>query len=124
MYRLSVKSHFDAAHHLEGHNGKCARVHGHRWEYEVTVESLVLDKLNMVVDFSRIKACCRDLEESYLDHWDLNESLSTKLPTAEYLAKWIFIKFTKSIRSISPDLELKSVKVWESPECCVEYRED
>ncbi|MDR1412975.1 MAG: reverse transcriptase-like protein, partial [Actinomycetes bacterium] len=36
-YHLSVKEHFDAAHHLYDYPGQCRNLHGHTWEVEVTV---------------------------------------------------------------------------------------
>jgi 6-pyruvoyltetrahydropterin/6-carboxytetrahydropterin synthase len=50
MYRLQVKTHFDAAHRLVDYNGKCNRLHGHRWDVEVGVQGPTLDDRNMLVD--------------------------------------------------------------------------
>ncbi len=35
--RLQYRFHFDAAHQLPNYSGKCANLHGHRWEVEVVV---------------------------------------------------------------------------------------
>jgi len=40
MYQVSVKQHFDAAHFLRGYQGKCERVHGHRFEVAVAVDAV------------------------------------------------------------------------------------
>jgi 6-pyruvoyltetrahydropterin/6-carboxytetrahydropterin synthase len=121
VYKLRVQSHFDAAHHLEGYDGKCSRLHGHRWYYEITVQDEVLDSLNMLVDFGRVKAIMKVVEDSYLDHQNLNETLLEKCPTAEYIAKWIYSRVSKAILLL--EVQLVSVRVWESPECSVEYLE-
>ena len=32
MYILKTSASFDSAHFLAGYTGKCANLHGHRWE--------------------------------------------------------------------------------------------
>src|SRR5687767_7041396 len=41
---------FEAAHQLPWHPGKCKRLHGHNYRFEVTVEG-PLDEHGVVVDF-------------------------------------------------------------------------
>lgn len=125
MYRLQVKSHFDAAHYIKDHPGKCSRMHGHRWEVEVVLEGGELDSMNMLIDFGEVKAALKDLLDSCLDHYQLNESLGEANVTAEFLAKWLYDKF----KAESPKwyklefgrVKLTRVTVWESPDCCVKY---
>ena len=45
MYTLRVKDHFDAAHFLPWHEGKCKNLHGHRWEVEVIIQTGELDEM-------------------------------------------------------------------------------
>lgn len=116
MYELKVKVHFDAAHHLEGYEGKCQRVHGHRWDVEVAIQGNQLDALNMLVDFSEVKKGLKTIIDDQLDHYDLNNVLNEKCPTAEYLAFWIFDKLSNDTM-----LHVASVTVWESPECSITY---
>ncbi len=116
-FRLQVKTHFDAAHHLENYPGKCARHHGHRWEVEVVLEGSELDELNMLIDFGVVKLALDELLDKYLDHYDLNETLCEAHPTAEYLARWVYVNLPTFM-----DVRLYCVTVWESPDCCIEYR--
>lgn len=47
-------------------------------------------KENMVVDFQEIGNLVKPMIDQYLDHQWLNDTLQTKAPTAEYIAKWVF----------------------------------
>ncbi len=126
MYQLRVKGHFDAAHQLVGHEGKCSRVHGHRWIVEVCIEGSTLDRLNMLIDFSKVKNQLQSTIDQFLDHHMLNETLEVSAPTAEYLAKWLyedFRGFDNYIKSYGgrKGLKVSSVTIWESPKCSITY---
>lgn len=117
MYKLIVKTHFDAAHYIADYKGKCNREHGHRWNIDVMLVQESLNDLNMVIDFKEVKNRLYNIIVNYLDHYQLNEKLNESNLTAEYLAAWLYneIKLRISI--------VKSVTVWESPDCGVEYSE-
>jgi len=118
MYRLKVKSHFDAAHYIKDYEGKCSREHGHRWDVEVVLEGASLNSLNMLEDFKAIKD---DLEEvlNDLDHYQLNEVLQEPNVTAEFLVKLLFDRMANRTRI--EGVKLSEVSIWESPDCCVTY---
>jgi len=139
-YRLRVRTHFDAAHRLMHYEGKCANIHGHTYKVEAAVEtSHVLGARGMVVDFGFLK---RKLEESicHLDHALLiNENDSDLMaleqstvafasdPTAETLAKHIFVMYRDSLRGTTEyergEIKLHSIRVWEGKGSSVEYFE-
>lgn len=118
MFKVSRKFHFDSAHKLIGYKGKCANMHGHTWFVEVTYKGKRLDELGMLIDFTRIKEVWKELEEQ-LDHHTLNEIKSIGNPTAENLSQWIYERFQE--RMFEFEVELASIKVWESPDSYVEY---
>ena len=115
MYELKVKTHFDAAHQIRDYNGKCSRMHGHRWEVEVRIKGHDLDKTNILIDFSEVKKHLSFITEN-LDHYIINDRLSEPNVTAEFLAKSVFYGLVETYPG------LMSVTVWESPECSVTYR--
>ncbi len=119
MYDLRVKVHFDAAHKITDYDGKCARLHGHRWTVGVSLAFSELDKMNISHDFGTIKATLKGLLEGYLDHYYLNETLEETNITAEFIAKWIYDKLLPTYASCLVD-----VSVWESPDCYVTYYEE
>lgn len=117
MYTLIVKSSFDAAHFIPDYPGKCARIHGHTWNIEVEIEGMELDNLHMVVDFGIIK---KELKEILPDHQFLNEYLPIK-PTAENLSKYLYTSLRE--RFSDRNFNIKSVLLWESPDCGCKYSE-
>lgn len=119
MYELNVKSHFDAAHLIRGHQGKCRRLHGHRWEVEAELTSLEINEMGMMVDFGEVKALLRKIIERY-DHQNLLEvpPFDSINPTAENLAREIFMQIKIEIPSA---ITLRRVRIWESPDCFVSY---
>jgi 6-pyruvoyltetrahydropterin/6-carboxytetrahydropterin synthase len=115
VYTARVRGHFDAAHRLVGYQGKCARLHGHRWEVEVEVAADRLDDLGMLCDFGKL----RDILRSILpDHLDVNEVYVGMNPTAENLAR----VFYEQMKARVP--ETVGVTVWETPDCGCRYVED
>jgi len=105
-YTLTCRTHFDAAHFLPQHEGQCRNLHGHRWNVEVVVESDRLNPQGMIVDFGVIKKVV-----SEFDHKMLNDTITN--PTAEVIVAMLFT------RLCDKGLAVKSVEVWESPDCSV-----
>jgi 6-pyruvoyltetrahydropterin/6-carboxytetrahydropterin synthase len=131
MFHLGIKIGFDAAHCIRGHQGKCANLHGHRWEVEVVISGNETDSLGMLADFSIIKSRLLEIINK-LDHKNLND-LAPFIhinPTAENVAKFIFEELIgKSGKSgiIWGDkseipVEVEEVKVWESRDSWASYR--
>ena len=140
MNLLKTTVAFDSAHFLSGYNGKCAQLHGHRWQMEVCVHSDSLitagEKRGMVMDFSDLKKSVRALAD-YFDHTLIieNDSLKKKTmealheenfriievpfrPTAENFAKYFYDCLRRD------GLPVKTVTVYETPENCAVYEED
>ena len=125
MFELTVKAEFEAAHNINGYNGKCQRLHGHNWSVEALVEGYALDELGMLVDFKVLKTELNKVLEE-LDHRYLNElpffsKGENKNPTAENLARYIFEKLSASDIFTNPAAKLKAIRVYESPRSCVTY---
>ena len=84
---------FESAHCLKHHDGKCARPHGHSYEFELIVAApdvrLEGPKAGMVDDYSLITEVGAAIEAK-LDHRDLNEVLDNDTTTAEELTRIIW----------------------------------
>lgn len=139
MYIIKTQQGFDSAHFLAGYEGKCANIHGHRWEVhaEVASQELLRGGQNdgMVVDFSDIKSVLRGLVDS-LDHALLIQkgSMRSKTlgclvedgfrvieldfrPTAENFARYFFDKIKET------GFAVKRVTVYETQRNCATYEE-
>lgn len=107
---------FEAAHWLprvpEGH--KCSRVHGHGFRVELVCEGEIDEETGWLVDFAEIKRAFTPTLE-LLDHRCLNEIEGLENPTAENLARWIWVR-------VKPGLpELAQVNVAETCNARCEY---
>lgn len=77
---LYLERTIDSSHIIPGHPGKCGRLHGHTYRFEVWLSGPVAADDGMVVDFFNVK--------EMIDEWDhihLNDVVSYT-PTAELLA--------------------------------------
>jgi len=120
IYSLTVKGHFDAAHHLYNYPGECRDLHGHTWEVEVTVESSKLNDIEIVYDFKDLKEDLASVLDAY-DHKLINDiaPFDKISPTAESLARVVYEKLEKRIDGT---VNIAEVAVWESPIARVGYR--
>lgn len=117
-FRVTRRFHFDAAHQLRKHPGECRHLHGHRWEFDVTVEGRPDPVTGIVVDFKDMKHYVEKHILKELDHTCINNTLYFERiePTAENLAYYIFHKLNSE-----GGLHVKQITVYESPGCSVTY---
>lgn len=90
--RLVREFSFEAAHRLPnapaGH--KCRRLHGHSFRVELVCEGEIDPKTGWLLDFAEIKRAFQPFLKR-LDHHYLNEVRGLENPTAENLARWIWV---------------------------------
>lgn len=122
MFELTIMVDFEAAHCLPDYPGKCSRLHGHNWKVEVTVEGNQLNQLGMLMDFHELKQETQAVIAT-LDHYYLNdtEAFSNMNPTSENIAQYIYEKLSDR-PAFNNTIQLRSVKVWESPHSAALYR--
>jgi 6-pyruvoyltetrahydropterin/6-carboxytetrahydropterin synthase len=123
MYKLSVEQHFDAAHALRGYKGKCENLHGHRFQVKVKVSASELDDIGLAFDFTELKRILKEVISRF-DHANLNETppFDKINPSSENIARTVYEAMKIELKEAP--VKLAAVKVWESPESAVEYRED
>lgn len=140
MARITRRLDFDYGHRVLGHESKCARLHGHRGVADITVDSLGLDSLGRVIDFSQIKLKVGKWIDEELDHNMLlhpDDPLLlcdpiifagkapfimpayAKNPTAENIAHVIFDKAVELLNG--GGLSVYRVRVWETPNCHADH---
>ncbi len=121
MFRLKKQFKFEASHQLIGHDGKCARLHGHSWVGYVVLEGKELiqqgPKAGMLYDYGEISKILKPLVDQFLDHQHLNETLDTDRPTSEFVAQWVYIYLETLLRPL-----LVAVEIQETCTSGAEYR--
>ena len=112
---------FEAAHHLPGYPGKCARPHGHGYRLEVTVSGPVRED-GLVMDFYDLKRIVEERVISQLDHRDLNglEAFAEVNPTAENIARYVYEQLGAELPG---GVEVHAVTVFETERCSATYTE-
>ncbi|MCI0436134.1 MAG: 6-carboxytetrahydropterin synthase QueD [Gemmatimonadetes bacterium] len=123
MFTVSVQAHYDSAHFLRNYQGKCERLHGHRYVVELALGSDSLDDAGIAFDFVIVKKHLRELANQ-LDHRNLNDlpPFTTVEPSAENQARW----FHDELRQRLPpgmSRAMLYVRVWETPTQWAQYSE-
>jgi 6-pyruvoyltetrahydropterin/6-carboxytetrahydropterin synthase len=115
MYTVSVQAHYDSAHFLRNYNGKCERLHGHRYVVEAALQTHELNEAGIAFDFVDLKRHLRELADA-LDHHNLNdlpqfEGIET---SAENQARYFFEELKKRLPPAIAE-GLLYTRVWETP---------
>lgn len=121
MYTVSVQAHYDAAHFLRNYEGKCRRLHGHRYVVEVALRTEDLDDSGMAFDFVDLKRELKELADR-LDHQNLNEihPFTQIESTAENQARYFFDELRQRLPEALRD-GLLYARVSESPGQWAQY---
>jgi queuosine biosynthesis protein QueD len=123
---ISVEFTFDAGHRIVGHQGKCARLHGHTYKVRVMAEGPVEDP-GFVVDFGDVKDVVNEWDHRLL-LWNEDPLLSQMVsmdwmsdkvgivllsfnPTAENMAHALAQRIAKEFQTVT------FVELWETPGC-------
>ncbi len=121
LYTVSAQAHYDAAHYLRNYQGKCAKIHGHRYVVEAAVRLAELDDSGIAFDFADLKSALRELADA-LDHENLNElpQFEGVETSAENQARYFF----EALKARLPEPAasgLAYARVWESPTQWAQY---
>jgi 6-pyruvoyltetrahydropterin/6-carboxytetrahydropterin synthase len=131
MYRVTREIRFCYGHRLLAYDGKCRHLHGHNGRVVIALEAAQLDRLGMVMDFSRIKQVVSSWIDETLDHKMLLHRDDPVLaflqkqgepvyvmdvnPTAENIARLIY-DF-----AASRGFPVVEVQLWETDHCFATY---
>lgn len=134
MLTVSKECRFDAAHILTRHEGQCKNLHGHTYRVVVEVAETG-DGEDMVIDFKDLKHVMREVVMERFDHaFIYNEGSESEREIAAVIAKHGMKSVGLPFRSTAENLarhffgelaahvNVVSVKVYETPESCAEYR--
>ncbi|OGO38091.1 MAG: 6-carboxytetrahydropterin synthase QueD [Chloroflexi bacterium RBG_16_57_8] len=123
MYEISVEQEFDAAHALRGYEGKCEKLHGHRYRVAVTIRASQLNEIGLAYDFTLLKKQAAEVLDRF-DHTYLNDTppFDKINPSAENIATTVYHEM--KTRLVGAPVSILRVEVWESPTSRAEYRPD
>jgi len=117
---ITRRYHAECAHYLprvpDGH--KCKRVHGHNYEFEVTVFGELRD--GWVLDFAELDEIVLPFM-AQIDHRLLNDIRGLENPTAEVIA-WYLLERVDDALIFRPgqdgrQIRVAQVKVYETKDC-------
>ena len=123
VHEVYVKTHFSAAHCLNGYEGDCGRMHGHNWIIEVYVRCERLNEIGIGIDFRDIKKSVKDVLQG-LDHFNLNElpAFRSVNPTSENIARYLYKELARLLNGEA--IRISKVKVSETPGAGAFYWEE
>ena len=121
VFTVSAQAHYDAAHFLRNYEGKCAKLHGHRYVVEAVVQLAELDESGIAFDFADLKAALRALADE-LDHENLNElpQFEGVETSAENQARYFFEELKRRLPEPAAS-GLVYARIWESPTQWAQY---
>lgn len=98
VIRLTKEFSFEAAHALEGYDGRCREIHGHSYRLYITIKGEPINdpnspKYGMVMDFGTLK---RIVNEQIIDRLD-HSFMMRRTPEAEQIAAEIGSRFQRVI---------------------------
>ena len=120
-YTISAQAHYDAAHFLNNYEGKCSRLHGHRYVVEAALQATELDDSGIAFDFIDLKKALRGIADE-LDHENLNElpQFREVETSAENQAKYFFEELSRRLPT-QMATGLLYARIWESPTQWAQY---
>lgn len=136
MVYVSRKEHFNAAHKLynpkwseeKNHEvfGPCANInwHGHNFELITTVKGIPDPETGFVVDLKQLSELIKMEIIEKLDHKNLNldvDFMQGKMASCEILVMEIWKILAPKVKAITPNGQLYSLKLYETPRNYVEY---
>jgi 6-pyruvoyltetrahydropterin/6-carboxytetrahydropterin synthase len=121
---------FDASHRLLNYEGKCSRLHGHRWRVQVWMIGNADESSGILLDYNVIKELIERFDHQViLNEYDpmvvcLREfqpvCTTAGDPTSERLAVMIRGLINEWCQKAGLEAKVECVRVWESPGCYAE----
>jgi len=123
---------FSYGHRLLNHDGKCRHLHGHNGMIEVDLGAETLDKMGMVIDFSRVSEVVKTWVDEHLDHKMLLRHDDPMTPILQAAGEPLFVmdenptaeNIARLIWTAARDagLQVAEVRLWETSTSRATYR--
>ena len=143
--RITKQFFFEAAHALYGYDGKCKNIHGHSYNFLVTVIGKPIDDISnvkngMVMDFGDLKRIVKKEIVDVFDHTTVFNNKTNHKELAEHLkanghkvilldyqptSEMMLIDFAKRIKAKLPEnIKLHALKLYETSTSYAEWFAD
>jgi len=142
---ITRKGTFDAGHRVMNERMKCFNLHGHTYIYKLKFEFSTMEEIGYAIDFKEIKRIACEWIDLFLDHCMIMNPKDVKVidtciemeskswlmslngtdycnPTAENIAKEIFLAMEILFRGANNGLRIKKVILNETPNCRVDCK--
>lgn len=148
MSFITRKCTFDSGHRVMNESMKCFNIHGHTYICYLKFKYTEIKEIGYAIDFKEIKRVGCQWIDDKLDHgmilnpqdlslisttvdlnsklWlmGLNGSNAYCNPSAENIAKEIFLAMEILFKTYDPHLKIFKIKLYETPNCSVECKKD
>ena len=124
------ETHFDASHRLMHYEGKCSRLHGHRWSVETWITGEIDETSKILIDYNIIKNIIEVFDHQVILNKD--DPLAAVLapfqkpvltdgdPSSELLAADIRDRINQFCTEHRMNARVNKIRVWESDGCFAE----
>lgn len=141
MFIIKSEIGFDASHYLSGYDGKCGKIHGHRYRLIVKVQSKELHESGpsrgMVEDFSFVKAILKDIHDLFdhkiiIEDDETGRELIKRLEDMTGIFDYVLVPYRPTAEEMSRDIynrikakgiDVYEVELYETPTNSSIYRE-
>ncbi|MHC1719381.1 MAG: 6-pyruvoyl tetrahydropterin synthase family protein [Clostridiaceae bacterium] len=141
MFIIKSEIGFDASHYLSGYDGKCGKIHGHRYRLIVKVQSQELHESGpsrgMVEDFSFVKAILKEIHDLFdhkiiIEDDEIGKELIRRLGDMPEIFDYILVSYRPTAEEMARDIysrikakgaDVYEVELYETPTNSCIYRE-
>lgn len=142
MFIIKSEVGFDASHYLSGYEGKCGKIHGHRYRLIAKIQSTELQtqgsSRGMVEDFSFVKAVLKEIKDMFdhkliIEDDETGRSLIENLLSMPEIFDYILVPYRPTAEEMSrhifnmmkeKGIAVHEVELFETPTNSCIYRED
>jgi len=142
MFIIKSEVGFDASHYLSGYEGKCGKIHGHRYRLIAKIQSRELQtqgsSRGMVEDFSFVKAVLKEIKDMFdhkliIEDDETGRRLIASLQSMPEIFDYILVPYRPTAEEMSrhifsmmkeKGIDVHEVELFETPTNSCTYRED
>lgn len=142
MFIIKNEIEFDAAHYLSGYNGKCGKIHGHRYKLIAKIQSHSLKESGsdrgMVEDFSFIKEALQEIHDCFdhkiiIEDDETGKKLINRLGDMAEIFDYILVPYRPTAEEMARDIYnrikakgigIYEVELYETPSNSCIYKEE